>query len=290
MNTSTQARGIRVWAISLAAAGFGQLTIRKGGAVLFGDEAARAAAAALCLGLALAAGAGPSLASSTTTAPMTLGAAPQSRPDFSGQWVLNAKASDDPQEKIREAMKTLQQAKGGGPGMGGGGRGGGMGGGGMGGGGMGGGGMGGGGMGGGMSGGRQGRGSPDAMGGRGEKPSGELSALMVTAEKLDISHEDPMLLITDENGQRQRLFTDFRGASVSASGGLQQRVSIAGWENAALVVESTMPGGSRRVQNYQIDASTGQLMIITAVSLPEKQAVSYQLVYDRVKPGTNTVQ
>ena len=275
MNTSTQARGIRVWAISLAAAGFGQLTIRKGGAVLFGDEAARAAAAALCLGLALAAGAGPSLASSTTTAPMTLGAAPQSRPDFSGQWVLNAKASDDPQEKIREAMKTLQQAKGGGPGMGGGGRGGGMGGGGMG---------------GGMSGGRQGRGSPDAMGGRGEKPSGELSALMVTAEKLDISHEDPMLLITDENGQRQRLFTDFRGASVSASGGLQQRVSIAGWENAALVVESTMPGGSRRVQNYQIDASTGQLMIITAVSLPEKQAVSYQLVYDRVKPGTNTVQ
>lgn len=228
-------------------------------------------ATALCLGLALAAAAGPSLASSTGAAPMTLGAAAQSRPDFSGQWVLNAKASDDPQEKIREAMKTLQQAKGGGRGMGGGGRGGGMGG-------------------GGMGGGRQGRGSPDAMGGRGEMPSGELSALMVTAEKLDISHEDPMLLITDESGQRQRLFTDFRGTSVSASGGLQQRVSIAGWEDAALVVESTMPGGSRRVQNYQIDASTGQLMIITTASLPEKQAVSYRLVYDRVKPGTNTVQ
>ena len=239
-------------------------------------------ATALCLGLAMSTGAGQSLASSTTAAPMTLGTAPQSRPDFSGQWVLNAKASDEPQEKIREAMKALQQANGGGRdrgggGMGGGGRGGGgMRGGGMGGGGIGGGGMDGGGMdGGGMGGGRQ---------GRGEMPSGELSALMVTAEKLDITHEDPMLLITDENGQRQRLFTDFRDASVSASGGLQQRVSIAGWENTALVVESTMPGGSRRVQNYQIDASTGQLMIITAVSLPEKQAVSYRLVYDRAKP------
>ncbi len=223
-------------------------------------------ATALCLGLALAAGAGPSPASSTVAAPVTLGTVPQSRPDFSGQWVLNTKASDNPQEKIREAMKALQQARGGGRGMGGGGRGGGMG------------------------GGRQRRGSPDAMGGRGEIPSGELSALMATAEKLDINHADPMLLITGENGQRQRLFTDFRGASVSASGGLQQRVSIAGWENAALVVESTMPGGSRQVQNYQIDASTGQLMIITAVSLPEKQALSYRLVYDRVKPGTNTMQ
>lgn len=44
MNTSTQARGFRIWAISLVAAGFGLLTIREGGAVLFGDEAARAAA------------------------------------------------------------------------------------------------------------------------------------------------------------------------------------------------------------------------------------------------------
>jgi hypothetical protein len=46
MNTSTQpqARGLKVWAISLVAIGFGLLTIKEGGAVLFGDEAARAAA------------------------------------------------------------------------------------------------------------------------------------------------------------------------------------------------------------------------------------------------------
>ena len=44
MNTSTQARGFRIWAISLVAAGFGLLTIKEGGAVLFGAEAARAAA------------------------------------------------------------------------------------------------------------------------------------------------------------------------------------------------------------------------------------------------------
>ncbi len=37
-------RGIRVWMISLIAVGFGLLTIKAGGAILFGDDAARTAA------------------------------------------------------------------------------------------------------------------------------------------------------------------------------------------------------------------------------------------------------
>ncbi len=40
----TTQRGFTVWAISLLALGFGMLTIKEGGTVLFGDEAARAAA------------------------------------------------------------------------------------------------------------------------------------------------------------------------------------------------------------------------------------------------------
>lgn len=46
MNTSTQRqqRGLRIGVISLVAIGFGLLTIKEGGTVLFGDEVARAAA------------------------------------------------------------------------------------------------------------------------------------------------------------------------------------------------------------------------------------------------------
>src|SRR3972149_2797722 len=44
MATPKQQRGFRIWAISLVAVIFGLLTIKEGGAVLFGDEAARAAA------------------------------------------------------------------------------------------------------------------------------------------------------------------------------------------------------------------------------------------------------
>jgi hypothetical protein len=77
-------------------------------------------ASMLWIGLALAAGTCPPLASATDAAPLALAAAPQSRPDFSGHWTLNAKASDDPQEKLKAAMQAMQPAKGGGRGMGGG--------------------------------------------------------------------------------------------------------------------------------------------------------------------------
>jgi hypothetical protein len=44
MATTTQQRGITIWLISLLAVGFGIMTLKGGGAVLFGDEAARIAA------------------------------------------------------------------------------------------------------------------------------------------------------------------------------------------------------------------------------------------------------
>lgn len=44
MSVPKQRRGLGIRAISLAAVGFGLLTIKAGGAILFGDEAARAAA------------------------------------------------------------------------------------------------------------------------------------------------------------------------------------------------------------------------------------------------------
>lgn len=44
MNTPKRQRGFLIWAISLVAVGFGLLTIKEGGTILFGDEAARVAA------------------------------------------------------------------------------------------------------------------------------------------------------------------------------------------------------------------------------------------------------
>lgn len=174
------------------------------------------------------------------------------RPDFSGDWLLNTKASDDPREKAKEAAQASRQARGGG-----------------------------------MGGGRQGPGG--GMGGSGGLSSGELSALLAPAQELHITHEAPMLLIADENAQRQRLFTNFRGASVSTSGGLQQRIATADWEGATLVVETTTLG-KKFVQSYQIDGGNGQLVISSVAQVSEGQPVSYRLVYDRLKPDLGEKQ
>lgn len=44
MTTLKSERGFRTWLVSLVAVGFGLLTIKEGGTILFGGEAARAAA------------------------------------------------------------------------------------------------------------------------------------------------------------------------------------------------------------------------------------------------------
>lgn len=205
-----------------------------------------------------------------SAAPGTRVAEPKVRPDFSGSWSLDTRASDDPQEKIKEAMKAMKPAGGGGRGMQGG--------------------SGGQGRGGGMGGGRQARGSSGGMDERGGMRSGDLSVLTAAPGTLNVSHEDPMLLFVDENDQRQRIFTDFRGASVSGSGSMQQRVTVAGWEGAVLVVETTMNSGARLIQRYQIEPETGQLRIASAIHLPGMQPVTFQLVYDRSRRGLDVVE
>ncbi len=179
-------------------------------------------------------------------------AALQSQPDFTGLWSLDVDASDNPRERLKEVMQARSQRKAGKMGRG-------------------------------IRGGRHG--SSGRMGERSTELSRESLSLVIAAEQIDIHHEEPMLLITDENDRRRRLFTDFRGSSVSASGGFQQRVSVAGWEGPVLVMEMTLNSGARLIQRYQLDAKSDQLEIASVANLPEGQAVSYRLVYKRVKSG-----
>ncbi len=187
------------------------------------------------------------------------------RPNFSGDWILNAKASDDLLEKAREAMQASRRARIGGSGGMARGRG--------------------------IGGGRQGRGGMGGMSGGSSLSTSEfeLPAVLAPAQELHVSHQEPMLLIADEHDRRQRLFTDFRGASVSASGGLQPQVAVAGWEGEALVVETTTLG-KKMTQDYQIDSGTGRLVIFTVAQVSEGQPVSYRLVYDRLKPDPDEKQ
>lgn len=193
-------------------------------------------------------------------------AEPRARPDFSGRWVFNAKASDDPRQKVEQAIGAMQQGEGGSKGMGGGfGRQGPA----------------------GRKGGRgDARGSMAGPRERGAMSFAEISELTATSARLEIVHADPSLQISDDNGRRRQLYTDFRGASVSISETPKERLAVAGWEGAELVVETTLSGGTRLILRYAIDARTGQLTVVAAAKIAERQAVSYRLVYDRLAPET----
>ncbi len=187
-------------------------------------------------------------------------------PDFSGHWTLDVAASDDPQERLKAAARSMRQDSGGGRGMGGGsGRPGGR---------------------GGKGGGQGSQGGPGGMGARGGMTSADMAALASKPERLDITHDEPLLVITDEHDQSQRLYTDFRGASVSASNPAPQRVAVAGWEGNDLVVEMHAGGGGRLIRSYHLDREAGRLMVSTTVDHPEMNAVTYRLVYDRKRPST----
>ena len=76
-------------------------------------------AIALSIGLAAAGCAGTTPVAPDTVTSISQGNLPapaQSRPDFSGLWSIDADASDDPQKKLKEAMKAMKQAGGGGHG------------------------------------------------------------------------------------------------------------------------------------------------------------------------------
>lgn len=77
------------------------------------------------------------------------------------------------------------------------------------------------------------------------------------------------------------MFTDNRGVSVSASGGLQQTVSTAGWEGDVLVVETHHDNGRSIEERYHLQAASRQLQVITRLRLtPDGKIIEFRRIYE----------
>ena len=191
-------------------------------------------------------------------------------PNFSGQWILVKELSDDPQEKLKE-IKSHSGKSGKGKNMGGkqGGKG---------------------------NGSRQGGGKKNhnsggkgSGNGQGSFPH-ELQVLLNSSEVLELKHEEPLLIFITKNGRRQRIYTDFRGTSISAKTDIPQKIVTAGWENEELVIETTLDS-FRLIQRYKLDAESDQLWISSVIlisSLPK--AVQFNQVYRLTEINAKEVQ
>ena len=190
-------------------------------------------------------------------------------PDLSGYWILNEEHSDDFQEKMQAMMKEAR-GKRGGKGSG---------------------------MGGGSGKGQGGKGKGKGHGGGNKAGSGrggnnpglqDIQALRMARTVLDIRHRDPMFLLVTADGRTQRLFTDYRGMSISASGAIQQKLSTAGWEGSDLVVETTYNNGLRLLQRYRLEPQSKRLKVDSRIMLPSLSTpVHISDVYDAGSPDSD---
>jgi hypothetical protein len=157
-------------------------------------------------------------------------------PDFSGMWLLDKSASDNPEEIIKASHNKRKRPSffpgGGMPGRGP----------------------------------EMGRGgfSKPSFGGMDDKhPPAAL-----TVEHLEITHSDPELRIVADQSNEQTIFTDFRSTSITALGGKQQRVVIAGWESNDLVIETRTLAGSATVQRLRLLENPRRLERVTEMPSP----------------------
>lgn len=175
-------------------------------------------------------------------------------PNLSGTWKLNQNQSDNPREKMREAMGNAgPQGQGGGPGGGFGNR----------------------------QGGGRGRGAFQnqsqltiEQNGQSVKISGESGNLIAqTSDNSNAGSEDNSAQSSNpgqSNGQR------FRGR--------RRGPETAQWKDNQLVVENSQPNGGKMTRTYSLSADGKQLYVTTEMQNPRfDQPVTFRLVYDSAK-------
>jgi hypothetical protein len=176
-------------------------------------------------------GAGPGQAG----LPPGIGPEAAGRPDLSGTWVLDPGRSDDPGEAIEEARRQARAERSRGVvGLG-----------------------------------RRGdeRTTGDAWLSRGTRGA-ERALLGRLPERIGLEQGADAVTFVLPTGERRAVHTDNRGASVSASGAMDQEVVIAGWEGDTLVVETTLTSGERLVERYRLEEGPRRLRVDTLLQIP----------------------
>ena len=176
-----------------------------------------------------------------------------SKPNFSGVWIFNSSLSDDPRELMKKVRKQNAGGHSGG-GMGRGGRG--------------------------KEGGGKGAGRGKMAASNDMKPGlASYSAILI------IEHKEPEFILTGSDGVSHKIYTDFRGINVSASGGMNQQQMIAEWEDNVLVVETiNNVSENNSTESYHLNARKRQLHVLSTINLSRvSKAITIKRVYDLKK-------
>ncbi len=170
-------------------------------------------------------------------------AASADRPDFSGTWELNEEFSDDPYEKMQEAMAERMRSGGGRPPMGGG-------------------------MGGGRGGG--GRGGGGGMGGPGgsmpdrEAMQRRMQEIGERVKTMAVEHDETTLTVVYADGEERKLFLDGKKHyRETGRGDLQTKSKWSG--DREITVKATAEDGRRVIEKWELAAEGGLLEVTVMI-------------------------
>lgn len=184
------------------------------------------------------------------------------KPDFSGTWVFDPEASDDPEEVLKPEPDDRKKAKsngsrdagerrpGGGPG--------------------------------GKEAGGEGPGGrrrgEDGNAGPHEGMKSLISELKLT--QLVITHKEPVFVIKTRGIEPRVIYTDYRYSSVTAIGGSTPVTAAAGWEDDVLVVNFDTGVENRIIQRFNRLSEPDRLQRITELSPNRgKKVVSIKQIF-----------
>ncbi len=243
-------------------------------------------------------GAGPMTGATPSDKPVAAAQStqPAAKPNLAGSWKLNADQSDNPMQKMREAMQDSGNGNGnGGGGFGGGGGRRGGGGGGFGGGGGNGGGFGG--NGGGYGGGQgQQNGQADgSANGPGPGPGANDDQQnaqnrrrggggMQAMSQLLIEQSPTSAKVSDNSG---RVIALYQAQPQQGSANSDTNTPVAQWQDSKLVTTTQTPNGGSTTRTYEISSDKKQLIVTTTMQNKRlKEPVTYKQVYDPVTVST----
>jgi hypothetical protein len=186
-------------------------------------------------------------------------AAPAARPSLAGTWKLNKDQSDDPRQKMQQAMGSMNEGQGQGNGNGGG---------------------------------RPGRGQGGPGGGAGMMT--EWAQLTVTQldANVKITGASGRVLATTTPPDPAADSKSDAEASNSAGGGQRgdrRTPPVAQWQGSQLVTTGRGGGGGGTTRTYELSSDGKQLIVTTKITNERlTQPVTYRLVYDSEKSsGSN---
>ncbi len=112
---------------------------------------------------------------------------------------------------------------------------------------------------------------------------GDLQALLLYSNKIEISHEKNTLLVVIDDG-KQRISADCPTNTAILTGGMKQKMVTSTWKNRALSIDTIIHNETRLISTIQLSSNSQQLIVCSKL---QRRGLFKPLLIKRVYESKN---